>query len=163
MGSLTSVTGLFGMGMSAYQSYQQAEAEKKKAAMAADELEVQAGLSELAADEAKKQGELAMAENKAKGRLERAAKKVDYAASGVKVNEGTPVGVLADMAAWNEYERQKIEYQANLKSWGLEYEAADLRRKAANARATGVSPVMAATRSLGQSFLSEGLSLLKKE
>ena len=145
--------GAFGVGMNAYNNYYQAEMRKQEAALKADSLTSGAAMKQLEAAEIRKQGELAQAENRISGRASRAKRKVTYAASGVKVNEGTPVDVLADMAAWNEYERQKIAYNTDLTSWGLDYEAAQLRQEAANVRA-GASSSYA--NSLSNSIFSAG-------
>ncbi len=139
MGALNPVFSAASITMGAYQSRQSAEAAKFEAELAADNLEAQALRKELEADEALKIGELNMAEHLAKGRKDIAKTTVSYAASGVKVNDGSAVEVAADKAAWSEYERQKIEYEANLESWGLKYDAALLNQEANNARASGSS------------------------
>lgn len=110
-----------------------------KARLEADNLESQAARKELEAREALKVGTLKQAEQKIKGRREIAEQRVKFAAGGVKVNEGSAVEVAADKAAWSEYERQKIEYAANMESWGLKYDAALLRKKASTTLTTGVA------------------------
>ena len=163
LGALTTINTLVGAGMNAYQSHEQAKQEKVQAELAARELESRAVLTEQAAGAALQEGDLAMYENTLKGKAERSAQRVDYAASGVKVDSGSTAHVAADQAAWNEYERQKLEYEAKLKSWGLMGEASELRQKAANTRAAGVSPGQAATSSLfasGRSALDSFLSKL---
>lgn len=139
MGALSSVFSVASITMGAYQSYQDAQVRKVEAELAADSLEAQAGRKELEADEALRIGELNMAEQQIAGRAKIAGQRVEYAASGVKVNSGTAMEVAADQAAWNEYERQKIEYESGLQSWGLRYDAAMLRNEAANTRASGVT------------------------
>ncbi len=154
MGAVTAVMGAANIGMSAYQSYAEAQSKKLEADLAADSLETQAAQKDLEADAALKLGGLEAAEQDAKGRGEIARDRVAYAASGVKVNEGSAVEVAADKAAWNEYARQKIEYEADLQSWGLRYDAAMLRREAGNARASGstsgVAIAQSAMNSVGQ-------------
>lgn len=120
------------MGM--VQNYQNAGYANAEAKLNADTLETQAARKELEAGEALAIGELAQAERGIEGRLDIASRRVEYAASGVKVNEGSAVDVAADMAAWNEYDRQKIQYDAELESWGLKYDAALLRQEASNIR-----------------------------
>lgn len=121
------------------QSQQEAQLKKMQAELAADGLEAQAERKDLEAAEALKIGELNMAEQTMRGRLDMATQRAAYGASGVKVDSGSTREVLADKAAWNEYERQKIEYEANLESWGLSYDAALLRQEAANTRASGAT------------------------
>ena len=139
MGALSSMFNIANVTMGAYQNYQEAQTRRLEAELAADGMEAQADRKELEAAEALRVGELNVAEHQARGRVETAAMRVGYAASGVKVNSGSAVEAVADKAAWNEYERQKIEYEAGLNSWGLAYDAALLRNEAANTRARGVS------------------------
>ncbi len=139
MGALNPVFSAASMVTSVYQSRQAAEAAKVEAELAADNLEAQALRKGLEAEEALKIGELNLAEHAAESRKEIAKTTVGYAASGVKVNEGSAVEAVADQAAWSEYERQKIAYEANLESWGLRYDAALLDKEAHNARASGSS------------------------
>ncbi|MCC8165916.1 MAG: hypothetical protein LIQ31_07155 [Planctomycetes bacterium] len=82
------------------------------------------------------EGKLLQSEAALAGRRERAGLVSDYAASGVRVDSGSAVEVVADRAAWSEYDRQKIAYEAEYESWGLRYDAALLRQEAGNAQAT---------------------------
>lgn len=126
-----------GVGMSVYQDQYNAKLRRAEAELEASGLEAEAARKELEAGEALKMGELAAVEEKIRSRADIAGQTAEYAHSGVRVDAGTPVEVAADKAAWSEYERQKIEYGANLESWGLNYDAALLRQGAANARASG--------------------------
>lgn len=137
MGALTTAMSAASITMGAYQSRQEAQLKQLQNNLAADTLEAQAARKELEAGEALKLGELNQAEHIAAGRLDIAEQRVGYAHGGVKVNEGSAVEVAADKAAWSEYGRQKIEYEAGMESWGLQYDAAILRQEAANTRATG--------------------------
>ncbi len=101
-----------------------------------DTLLAQAARKELEADEALSKGELLQGEAVLAGRRERAGLVSDYAASGVRVDSGSAVEVVADRAAWSEYDRQKIAYEAEYESWGLRYDAALLRQEAGNAQAS---------------------------
>ncbi|MCC8109686.1 MAG: hypothetical protein LIQ30_11725 [Planctomycetes bacterium] len=101
-----------------------------------DTLIAQAARKELEADEALARGDLLQGESVLAGRRERAGLVSDYAASGVRVDSGSAVEVVADRAAWSEYDRQKIAYEAEYESWGLRYDAALLRQEAGNAQAT---------------------------
>lgn len=139
MGVLQSANQMFNVAMSASQTYQDAANKRAEAELAASGLEAQASRKDLEAGEALKIGELNQAEQIVQGRLDIAESKVSYAASGVKVDSGSAAAVAADKAAWNEYERQKVEYEAELESWGLRYDAALLRQEAANTRASGTT------------------------
>lgn len=139
MGVLTTAMNAASITMSAYQSKQDAQLKQLESNLAANTLEAQAARKELEAGEALKLGELNQAEHMAAGRQDIAEQKTAYAYGGVKVNEGSAVEMAADKAAWNEYGRQKIEYEAGLESWGLKYDAALLRQEAANTRAAGTA------------------------
>lgn len=104
--------------MGVAQSYQSAQNSSAQARLNADTLETQAARNELEAEEALAIGRLNQAEQVIKGRQEIAEQRVAYAASGMKVNEGSAVEVAADQAAWSEYQRQKVGYEAGLESWG---------------------------------------------
>ena len=135
MGVLNTALSAASISMSSYQTYQDAEQKRREAELAAGSLEAQAARKELEADETLKIGELNQLEKIAEGRKDIARQKTDYAAAGVKVDSGSTLAVAADKAAWSEYERQKLEYESSLESWGLRYDAALLRQEAANARA----------------------------
>lgn len=127
------------VGMNAYQSRHSAMLHRVEAELDANNLEAQAQKKELEAREVIEFGKLEQAETVRKGRLEIAESKTGYASSGVNVNSGSAVEVAADKAAWTEYQRQKIEYSANLESWGLRYDAAILRQSSGNSLSTGSS------------------------
>lgn len=147
--------------MGVAQSYRNDRYELAKAQLNANTLETQAARKELEAEEALAIGRLNQTEQVIKGRQEVAGQRVSYAASGVKVNEGSVVDVAANTAAWSEYHRQRLQYEAGLESWGLQYDALLLRQEAANVRAgagTSSSGLIAAV-GAGSQFLS----ILKKE
>lgn len=144
MGMLQTANQFFGVAMSASQTYQDAANKKAEAELAASGLDAQAARKDLEADKALEIGRLNQAEQAMLGRRETAELKTTYAASGVKVESGSTLDMAADKAAWNEYERQKVEYEAELESWGLRYDAALLRREAANTRASGSASASAA-------------------
>ncbi len=105
----------------------------------AENYESQAARKEIDAARARQKGALAQAEQTLKARRDIAERKAAYAAAGVNVNDGSAAEVAADIAAWSEYERQKIEADAAMESWGLKYDAALLRRKAGTARAAAAA------------------------
>ncbi len=137
MGSLNTALSAASITMGLYQSREESESRRIAGSLAANSLEAQAARKELEADEALKIGELDQAEQIIRGRAGIAEQKTAHAYGGVKVNEGSAAEVAADKAAWSEYERQKIEYGAEMESWGLKYDAALLRSEAANTRAGG--------------------------
>ncbi len=118
-----------------HQSRLAAEEEEAAARANAELLEARAGKKDDEAEAARALGFLDQADQAGKGRKEIAGRRARYAASGVRVDTGSALEVAADAAAWSEYERQRIEYDADLESWGLRYDAALLRAEAAAARA----------------------------
>lgn len=138
MGAMGTIFNAASITMSSYQSVQDAKVRSLQANLAADGLETQAARKDLEADEALKIGELNQAEQRIRGRREIASQRAGYAASGVSVNSGSALEMAADQAAWSEYQRQKIEYESSLESWGLRYDAALLRQEAANTRSDGI-------------------------
>ncbi len=139
MGSLNTALNAASVTMGLYQSREESASRSIANSLAANTLEAQAARKELEAGEALKIGELNQAEQIVKGRAGIAEQKTAYAHGGVKANKGSALEVAADKAAWSEYERQKIEYGAEMESWGLKYDAALLRSEAANTRAGGGS------------------------
>lgn len=110
-----------------YGRYQADKAAREEAEADAALQEAMAAKKDREAEDAVKIGYLDQADQIRKGRQDIAGQRVRYAASGVKVDSGSALAVTADTAAWNEHERQRIEYEANLESWGLKYDAALLR------------------------------------
>lgn len=123
----------FGTGMA---KQRQAEEDGRAALRAkAELLDAQAARKERDAEDALRIGFLDQADQVREGRADLAGKRVAYAASGVKVDAGSALAVVADGAAWNEHGRQRIACDADRKSWGLDYDAALLRAEASAARA----------------------------
>lgn len=141
MGAVTAILGAANIGMTAYQGSVEAQNRRREAELAANGLEARAARKDLEADEALRIGTMNVREHEIKRRINRTARRVAYASSGVKVDEGSAAAVVADQAAWDEYDRQKIAYGAELQSWGLSYDAAMLRQDAANTRAAGSAGV----------------------
>lgn len=137
MGAVSNILGVANIGMGVYQSYDASKQQKREAELAAGGLEAQAARKDLEAEEALRIGDLKMAEQSVKGRADIASQKIAYVAGGVRVDSGTTMEMAADQAAWSEYERQKIRYEADLQSWGLAYDASQLRQEAAATRAAG--------------------------
>lgn len=119
----------FGSGavLPVYKQYAADRAAQEEAEANAELQEAMAAKKDREAEDALKIGYLDQADQIREGRQDIAGKRVRYAASGVKVDSGSALAVAADAAAWNEHERQRIEYEANLESWGLKYDAALLR------------------------------------
>lgn len=131
---------ILGIANDAYSASTAASEAREKSMLSADTLEAMAGRKDIEAGLALQDGSRKMAELAVENRLALSEKRTGYAASGVKVDSGSTTETLADRAAWNEYERQKIDYDSQLDSWGMQYDAALLRVEAANTRASAASP-----------------------
>lgn len=164
MGALTSAltstafgTGLgaAGMVMNAYGSYQYTQQQNAAAEWNAGIMEQQAANYDALAADAIARGESNAAIQQLQARAARAETRTGYAASGVDVNTGSPVDVVADMARWQEYDRQQIVENAAREAWGYSSEAGTLRQQAQMTRSTKQSPWMSA----GTSLITGGTSL----
>ena len=145
MGSLLGLgLGAAGLGMQTYSSYKEAEAANKAAEWNAGLMETNALNRDAQAEDALRRGQSEAALQKIATRGQIAADRTRYAASGVKVNTGTPVDVAGDTAAWGEYERQQIVANSEREAWGYRTDANTLRQQAAMTRATKQSPWLAA-------------------
>ena len=131
MGGLSTFMGVAQIGMGAYSAYQNTKQQNTQLAWQAAQQERRAALSEEMAAERLRRGERDTAKHRIDTRGMLSKMRVGYAASGVKVNQGTPVDVAADLAAWREYERQGIQHEAEISAWGLKNEATELRSSAA--------------------------------
>lgn len=158
MGSMTTLmTGLGAASMvtSAYGSYQQTQAQNLAADWNAGIMEQQAANYDYLAADALARGESSAAVQQLQARQQRGETQAGYAASGVDVNTGSPVAVAADMARWQEYDRQQIIADSEREAWGYTTEAGTLRQQAQMTRATKQSPALAA----GTSLLTGATSL----
>lgn len=156
MGSLLGLgLGAASLGMSTYSSYQETKARNQAAEWNAGIAETDALYRDQAADDAIQRGKSQAAIQQLATRGQIASDRVKYAASGVKVNTGTPVDVAADTAAWGEYERQQIVANSEREAWGYRTEANTLRQQAKMTRATKQNPWLSAA----TTGLSGGTSL----
>ena len=151
MSLATGVMGLVGMGVSAmgtatqsYAAYQQAKADNMAAQWNAQVMENNALLKDVQANQALEQGKHNVALAKMGGGLLVERQRASYAASGVKVDSGSALDVVAEQAGKNKYDQDMLQYNAELNAWGIRNEANNLRQQAAMTRATGRNPGLAA-------------------
>lgn len=147
MGLSTGVMGLLGLGMSAAgmvvnanAAKQQAEAQNAAAEWNAGLMEDQAAQKGVLADQALEQGRHAVAIAKRDGELKIESQRGAYAASGVKVDSGSALDVIAEQAGRNKYDQDMITYNSQLTAWGHNTDAYNLRQQASMTRATKTSP-----------------------
>lgn len=161
----TGILGMVGLGMSAagtaassYASYQQAKADNLAAEWNASIMENNAGVKDQAAEQARVAGRHNVAIARREGELAIESQRASFAYSGVKVDQGSALDVVAEQAGRNRYDQDMITYNAELAAWGHDVEAANLRQNAAMTRATKRSPGLAAA----TSALAGGTSLLNQ-
>jgi hypothetical protein len=128
--------GLFGLGLDAagiagqsYFAYQQAKAENAAAEWNASLLSEDAKVKDMQAEQALTAGRHEAAIQAREGRLAVEAGRGRYAASGVTVDEGSPLRAAAEQAGRNQYDQDMIRYNAQLAAWGHRTEAAGLRNQ----------------------------------
>jgi hypothetical protein len=145
MGSFLGVgLGAAGLAMNTYGSYQQAKAQKEAAQWNAHVMEEDAKYQDLLAADALQRGEGAAAIQQIRARMGRAEATAGYAASGVDVSSGSAAAVVADKAAWDEYERQQVIVNSEREAWGYTVQADKLRQQAKITKASGGNPYLAA-------------------
>lgn len=151
----TGVMGLLGLGLNvagvaanASAAYQQTKAQNAAAEWNAGILEGNAAQKEVLAEHALLQGEHTAAAAKRKGELQIESQRASYAASGVKVDSGSSLDVIAEQAGYNRYDQDMIKYNAALTAWGYNADAYNLRQNAAMTRATKQSAGTSALTSL---------------
>lgn len=161
----TGVMGLLGMGLTAASTMAQANAAKQQAqaqAQAAEWnagiMEENAGLQDIMAQQTQEMGKHKIALAREEGRQKIETQRAGYAASGVKVDTGSPLDVIAEQAGKNKYQQDMIQYDADLSAWGYKTQAYNLRQQATMTRATKTSPNQAYLTSL----LSGGANLFNQ-
>lgn len=156
---LTSTLGLAlgaaGLATQTYASYQQTQAQNQANEWNASIMESQAGNYDMLATDALQRGKSEAAVQQLQARQARAQTRNGYAASGVNINTGSAADVVADMAAWHEYDKQQIISNSEREAWGYTSQANTQRQQAAMTRAGYTNPYL----SVGTSLISGGTSL----
>lgn len=159
------LVGLFGIGLSAagtatqsYASYQQAVADNMAAQWNANLMGQNAALQDIRAEQTLEAGRHNVAVARREGRLAIEDQRAGFAASGVKVDSGSALDVVAEQAGRNRYDQDMLRYNAELAAWGHRVEGDNLRQQAMLTAATKRSPWQAA----GATLLSGGTSLFNQ-
>ncbi|MDR1611901.1 MAG: hypothetical protein LBT97_03860 [Planctomycetota bacterium] len=135
---------MFGTGMSASAAYQEAAAQNAAAQYNAQIEDQNAAYYELMGEQALALGEKDAADLRRSIGLLKGEQRANYAQSGVKVDEGTPLEVAMDTSRWGEYDAQTIMYNAAIEKLGYDQKAYNSRASASMLRATKRSPSLAA-------------------
>ncbi|MCD8138322.1 MAG: hypothetical protein LUE17_00825 [Planctomycetaceae bacterium] len=149
------VLGLLGLGVgaastaaSARAAYEQQQAANAAAEWNASLSEENAGIKDIMAEQTREMGRHQVALAKEEGQQKIATQRATYAASGVKVDTGSALDVVAEQAGKNQYQQDMIEYTTGMDAWGHEVDAYNLRQSAAMTRATKQSAGLAGITSL---------------
>lgn len=143
---------------SAYGQYEQGKMDKKAAEFNALVSEQNAENAEYAAASKQEQGKTGSRKHQQKTALLVGQQKAAYGASGVDVNYGTPVEIMAETVLHGEDDAATIRYNAELEAWGLKTEAADYRKQAASYRATGQAALVRGHMGAGTTMLGSASS-----
>ena len=152
--------GLAGIGTGAqtYAAYKQAQAENQAAEWNANLYENQALMSEAQARQARAKGANDLALLKMEGRQVIGEQRQQFANSGVAMDRGSALDLVASQAGLNAYGEQVQDYNTKMTEWQHNAEAATYRQQAAMTRATRRSPALAA----GTTLLSGTTSIVDR-
>lgn len=115
----------------------QAKGERAAAEYSAQILEQNAKIDEMAAADAQARGGVAAGRERMQTSDVLARQKTAFAASGVRIDTGSPADVAATTRGLGELDTATIENNAALEAWGYKVAATNKRSAAAMARATG--------------------------
>lgn len=138
------IAGAVGIGVSAYASYRQQQAQNAALEYNARVADVNARLAEQQAEQAAVRGARAERELRAGARQLEGAQRVGFAAAGVTPGGGSPLAAATDVIRGTELDAMDIRYNTALERWGYRVQAGESRAQARFARASRVSPFRAA-------------------
>ncbi|MCC8190517.1 MAG: hypothetical protein LIP77_07775 [Planctomycetes bacterium] len=131
-------------GMDAYGAYRQAQADKQAAYHNAGIEDANAAYYETMAHNALDRGDKEAGDHRRALDVMKGQQRVGFAASGVKVDQGSALDVAVDTAKWGEYDAQTILYNSQVEAAGYSQKAWNSKQSAEMLRATGRSPSLAA-------------------
>jgi hypothetical protein len=144
-------TGLLGIGLAGIGSgvqttaaYQEAKAANAAAEWNAGMYENQALMSEALAGQAAAKGANELALLKMEGRKLIGGQRQQFANSGVALDKGSAVDLVAAQAGLNAYGESVQEYNTAMEEWRHKADATNYRQQAAFTRATKRNPALAA-------------------
>lgn len=142
------VSGAVGVGLQAVGAQQQAEAANQAAEYNAKIQERNAEIAEMQAVSAEERGKVTEREHRLRVSGLKGSQRVSAAASGVLVDEGSPLAILQDTAVQGELDILTIRQNTAREAWGFRTQAGGFTAQARLARARRVSPGMALTTTL---------------
>lgn len=136
---MAAISGLYAAtaGMALINANQQAAGLKAQAGFSSAMDEINAGMSDRAADDAVSRGETAASRARLKGKMVIGSQRAALAASGVDVNTGSAADVQADTAAMSALDAQTIKNNAAREALGYKTQALNFRTRAQMTRLGG--------------------------
>ena len=116
--------------------------------------ENQAKVKEAQATQALEKAQMEAAILRGKGEKIKGAQRSLMGASGVAVNSGSALDLLADTAYGVESDVSMTKYNAQLEAWGFQTEAANLRGQASMAKSQGKYAMLSGVLGAGSSLLT---------
>jgi len=144
----------FGTFISAISSLAQGVAGMQAADAQAKAYENQAKVKEAQANQALEKAQLEARFLREKGERFTGTQRSLLGASGVAVNSGSALDLLADTAYGVESDVAMTKYNAQLEAWGFETEASTLRGQAKQAKSQGKYAMLGGVLGAGQSLLT---------
>ncbi len=111
------VASVLGAGMSAMTAYNQSQAQQNQSAYQAAMARNNQISANYAADSTRKQGTIEEQRYRMKVAQLKDKQKTSLAASGVEIDSGSPLDVLADTAEMGEWDAQMIRHNTSMKVW----------------------------------------------
>ena len=127
MGYVSAAAAVIGLAMSAFGYYQQGEQQKAQYQYQADMMARNAKIADMNAADAQRRGDIEEKQNRLKVAGLIGTQKSAFASSGVAIEEGSPLEVTSDTAAWGEWEAQTIKHNTAKEIWGIKNISADYR------------------------------------
>ena len=158
------------LGVAALSSYMSARGQKKAgdaakgaAESAAEQMEYNAGVSDLQAADALARGQDEETRFRASVRGMTGTQRAGFAGQNVEVGSGSAADVQADTAYLGELDARTIRSNAQREAWGYRVEGEDRRMAAAVARKGGQAAATAGKVAAANTVLGAGSSLLMQK
>ena len=126
-----------GLGMQAVGGASAASGQRREADFQAGQLEREASLTDSARADVLRRGGQAAGQARMDGSQVIAAQRAIAGASGVAVDSGSVLDLMADSRLMSEFDAQTLENNAAREAWGLEVESQRQRQQAGFVRRTG--------------------------
>lgn len=153
---------LLGTGLSAVGQYQQGQAAKAQAEFQAGVARNNQIVAERQADDALERGRLAEQQKRLQIAQLGGRQRASFAASGVALDEGSPLDILGDTAAFGAYDLLSIRSNAGREAYGYRQKAADFGTEAGLLSASGRAQAQGGLLDAGKTLLGGAGSFADK-